>query len=361
MNAKDFWNEGYRPFFPAMALLGLGGLLGWSVALRGGFALSPLAHGAFLVWGVFGTGVLGFLFTAYPRQNGATPPGRWFLLAALGLQVAAAIAAWAGPLGAPGAVLGALPWAVAMVWAGRIAARALRSKWDGTTAAVPVVLALGALGAALFHAGDARLGLDLGVHGLLIAVALAVLDRVLPFFCSKAVPGYDGLRRPHFAPLLLVAVLLRVGLRELPQVGDVAILAVLARQWLGWRPWPAMKVPMLGVLHLGLAWIFAGYGFEAWMGPTGRVIATHMWLVGGMATLLFGFSLRVARGHAGQPVRLGVDGSVMLGLIQLAVGLRVGFGLAGVGWPALAWPAAFLAAAFGLWLVRVGPLVLRKA
>lgn len=358
MKPGVFWNEAYRQFFPVMALAGAAGLVGWAVALRGGLSLSPLAHGAYLIWGVFGTGVLGFLFTAYPRQNEAPPPGRAALVAALLAQLAAAGAAWHGPLGVTGAIVGALPWLGALLWALPIATASLRRRWDDTTAAVPAALAMGGLGAAIFHAGDPRLGLDLGLHGLLVAVALAVLDRVLPFFCSKAVPGYDGFRRPRFAPLLLGAVLLRVGLRDHPAVGDVAMLAVLARQISGWRPWPAMRTPMIGVLYLGLAWIAAGYALDLAMGPPGRALATHAWMVGGLGTLLFGVSMRVARGHAGLPIQMGADGAALLALVQLAAILRLA--LAPLGWPALAIPAGALALAFAGWLARLGPLMLRK-
>ncbi len=144
---------------------------------------------------------------------------------------------------------------------------------------------------------------------------------------------------------------------EQPHLGDVALLALVIRQWLGWRPWPASRVPMIGAIHLGVAWVVAGYALSlASVGPPS--LPYHCWLLGGMGTFWAALSLRVCRGHGGLPIVMGRDGAAIVGLVQLATITRV----AGAFWPS---PWHFTAAglllggAFATWLWRIAPLVRR--
>jgi uncharacterized protein involved in response to NO len=181
------------------------------------------------------------------------------------------------------------------------------------------------------------------------------------------VPGYDGRRLPGFLPALLLTLGARIALRAVPAgaaLADLAAAAVLARQLWGWRPWPAVRQPLIGVLHLGVAWILAGLLLDAalvWQGGPAGLLARHLWTLGGLLTLVVGISVRVVRGHGGGALVLGVDGAVVTGLVQLAVLLRAGLPLVGVQAPTLVYggAAGALALALLLWLVRLGPGVLR--
>ncbi len=124
---------------------------------------------------------------------------------------------------------------------------------------------------------------------------------------------------------------------------------------MGWRP------PLLGVLHLGIAWIVLGYGLDAarcLLWPLDAGALRHLWTVGGLGTLVAGISIRVTRGHGGQPLALGKAGAAVVLLIQLAALSRGLLPLTGLPQTAL-YPVAGLglAAAMLLWLGALGPAV----
>ncbi len=341
--------ESWRTYVPAAATLAVLGLGAWAGQLAGApLGIVPAEHGAFMLWGVLGTGVMGFLYTAYAKQNDATLPGPLWLHGTLTLQGVGAL----GLLG--GAPALALPaWALLLGWCLRVAVPSLRRRWDDTTAAVPAVILAAIVGLAV-HTTEAApvggLGPRIAVHGWLVPLALAVLDRVLPFFSSRVTPGYAGGRAPWFlGPLVAVSW---VGLLPLPGAAwaPVGLLGLLARQWWAWRPWPAARTPMILVLHLGVAWFAVGWGL-AWAGASASVV-THALVLGGLGSLLLAISMRVVRGHGGLPLELGFAGVGIVVLGHTATVLRL------LGVP-LTWAAAALIAAFALWLVRFAGTCLR--
>lgn len=351
--------DGYRPFFPLAALLGAVVATGWGLMLAGRVpAWAPSMHAVAWIWGVYGGAVQGFLLTAYPRQNGATPPSSraiaaWSLLHA-GVWILALLGSAGLPVATVATTLGGASWAALTIWAVRVAVPSLRRGWDGTTFAVPVVLLAATIGWVVVRLGDPTRGLAVGLWLFLVPLALALLDRVLPFFSSKAVEGYDGRRRPHFAIILLGLGLVRVFVPTsgLPALG---MGALLAWQWSGWRL--RLRVPMIAVLHLSLAWIVAGF-VTGGLGLGPPSLGTHLVTVGGLGTLLLGISMRVTLGHGGQAVTLLPAGAVTIVLVQVAALLRLGGAL---GWAGLLpWAAAAFAAAFVVWLWRFGPLALRQ-
>lgn len=364
MPTGPLWREGYRPFFLVFPLAGLGALGLWIWSLAGGPPARPVDHAALMIWGVLGSAVLGFLLTAYPRQNDATPPTARALAWALGAQLAllgAMLGSWLGlPLGGLATALGASIWGGATVWAARIAAPSLRRKRDATTAAVPFALLAGLVGWLLTRLGqDPRQGVALGLHPFLIGVALSLLDRLLPFFASKVVKGYDGVRKPFFTgPLLALLALRALGYGPL-WLWDVGVLALLARQAAGWRAHRVLRAPMVAVLVLGVAWIAAGYAVDAALGQS--PLATHLWTVGGLTTLVLGIATRVTRGHGGLPVALDGWGLAALLLVQAAALLRAALP-AVIPLPSalqLHGSAALLGLALLLWWIRHAPLLRR--
>ncbi len=364
MSAPSLWKEGHRPFFLVFPGLGVLALGAWAWALEGGLAVRPVDHAALMIWGVLGSAVLGFLLTAYPRQNEATPPTRGALAVALVGQLGlagSALGSWLGlPLGGLATLLGALVWGGMTLWAARIAWASLRRRWDDTTAAVPVALALGLVGWLLARQGsDPRLGVALGLHGFLIGLALALLDRLLPFFASKAISGYAGQRGTWFVgPLLGALALPALGLGP-AAVWDLVVLVLLARQLVRWRADQCLRTPLIAVLLLGVGWLVLGYGADA-LGGQGP-LATHLWTIGGLCTLVLGIATRVTRGHAGLPLALDGWAAAAIGLVQVAVLLRAVLPAAlGLGGAApLVGAAAILGAALAIWLARHAPMLFR--
>ncbi len=357
--------EAWRAFFPAGAALAGVGAAAWALRLWGvGPPISPIEHGALMIFGVLGAFVQGFLLTAYPRQNQASPPTRARIGLVWLLHVIAATSTLLGGGLSQGvrAILLASPWLVTLAWALPIARVSLARSWDGTTFAVPCALAALSLSAMLFPSYGS-VALAGAVHGGLVVLALAILDRVLPFFCQRPVPGYTGRRLPGFIPLL---VALSAGRALLPIAGDSAIgLAVLdvmlvglvLRQVRGWAPWPAIKVPMLGALYLGVAWMIVAWLLDA-LSVLGLVSAgsapLHTLMLGGLGTLVVAIATRVARGHSNLPIEAGLGGGVALVLVQAATVLRLRAALLGGAASDFGMAALLFALAFGWWFMLVG-------
>lgn len=239
----------------------------------------------------------------------------------------------------------AAPWVATLLWSIGVAKPALGRRWDDTTAAVPVVLGAGLCGAVLRNN-------DIGMHILLVPMALAVLDRVLPFFSSKVVTGYSGRRLPWFLGMLLFLSLLKLFV----PVAGLALVALLARQVWGWQPWPAIKTPMIAVIYVGLLWIGTAWLAEG-LGAS-RTLVLHALGVGGMGSLFLGISMRVARGHSGLPIVLGRAGLAILMLAQLAALLRLWAPVAGYSGLYVG-SAGLLGLAFLVWLLRFVPVAAR--
>lgn len=346
--------EGYRLFFPWAALLGLASIGAWAHGLGGGsLPFVPAQHAALLIFGAWGALILGFLMTAFPRQSGGPMPKGWQIVGMLALHAISLAAVLLPSNGVGRAVVIAAPWALATLGAARLALPALGRGFDGTTAGVPAGVAAATVAAFAFGLGETALALRLATHGFLVYVALVMLDRILPFFTARALAGSDPQRRPGFAAALGAATLLRVAVPEHPYLGDIALLGLVLRQWLGWRPWPSSRLPMIGGIHLGVAWIVAGYVVDlVGVGPPS--LPMHFWLLGGLGSFWAALSIRVTRGHGGLPILMRWDGALILGLVQLAAVLRIGAAFV---------PSLFVAAgtalslAFFAWLLRFAPLV----
>lgn len=359
------WSEPYRPFFLLAMGAGALALVLWAARLAGWVAapMAALDHGLLMGPGVLGGAVLGFLLTAYPKQNGRPPLSTGALQLAVGawsLQMLGLLATpWLPPARTVAIGVGALLWLAVWGWSLWVALPSLRRKWDPTTAAVPLVVAAGLVGQLVMAKGsEPALGRALVVHGFVLPLAVMLLDRLLPFFSGKRIAGYSGRRAPGLLPLLTLGVVLRIsGTQVAALLAPGALLMGAACAWaiVNWRADQGLRAPLVGVLHLGMAWLVAGLLWEgagALQGATPPA-ALHAITVGGLATLVAGISVRVARGHAGHPLILGTSGAVVIGLIQTAALVRV-FGGAAL----LPVAALTLAAAFIAWLVGLGPKAL---
>ncbi|MFT5679881.1 MAG: hypothetical protein ACI8RZ_000786 [Myxococcota bacterium] len=364
VSIEKLWSEPYRLLFPITALTGAAGCIGWLSALSGhGPTITPSQHGLLMLVGVIGAAVIGFLTTAYPRQNqGAVLGARGALLvtttqvAVIGLLVGGW---WTPVLQSTGLALGVLLWAGLSIWSLTIAVPSLRRKPDPTTAGVPAVLLVGAVGIGLCGWWP-MIGLSVLLLGALMPLAILLLDRLVPFF-SRRIPGYSGGRRAGLLAGLAVGTLLRLlaGEADWSAGASLGLAAILLRQWWGWQPTKGARVPMLAVLHLGMVWLIVGHLVDAALGLRS---ALHFWTLG-LLTLILGIAIRVMRGHGGESLRLGGDGVLLVGLVQLALIGRAVLPLLGVTDSGLIWlgPAALLGAAFALWGVLFGPLVARMS
>jgi uncharacterized protein involved in response to NO len=316
---------GFRPFFLAAGLAGVGLTLEWLVILHGGLAapawLDPfLWHGHEMLFGLVHAAIAGFLLTSVPVWTG-TPPVR-------GARLAGLVGLWLLGRGAM-ALAGALP-------AAAVAALDLAfpvALWMAV--GTPILRAratrqLGILGALLgLIAANAASHLDaMGVvpgagraalHAASVFVALLILvigGRITPAFTRNAMqragvppavqmrPWLDRLALGAAVALAVVEV--STAPRGLAS-GLLAGLAALgtAGRMVGWQTRWALRDPLLASLHAGLAWVAVGFGAIAAAdlgAPLPRTVALHALTAGAMGTMILAVMTRVPLGHTGRPL-----------------------------------------------------------
>lgn len=352
----------------------------WDVPVWPLLTLLPaaMAHALLMAGGVFPWFIFGFILTAGPRWQGAgdlaqadfLPP---FLLLAIGWTLV-----WIAVL-RPGALLPGL----ALVLAGwllvaRILIRIALRPATGREHIAYVALAAcaGAAGIAAFAAMAAsgnlawgRLGLALVIWGFLLPVFVTVAHRMLPFFTSAVVRGYEA-RRPAWALRTLIVASLAHGILAFAEwpgwlwLADLpAAIAAASLSWAWWQR-GAAGVRMVLVLHVAFAWLapaFALFALQSlapgWLGQA----PMHALALGFFSSMMIGMVSRVTRGHSGRPVQ--ADGAMWATfcMMQGAALLRL-FGelpLPGVGVVLIWLSSVAWIGAIAVWGVAYAPLLWR--
>ncbi|MBN3006638.1 NnrS family protein [Chromobacterium alkanivorans] len=335
---------------------------------------SSLAHGFLMLFGFFPLFMTGFLFTAGPRWLGVEPPGRLIFVGVPALMVVGLL------LWLTGLWLG-LAWTLAghimytLGFSGlalTFACLLLASPQPDRRHACAVLAALfcGALALLagaywlIFQDGQAWLWMrNLALWGFLLPVFLSVSHRMLPFFSANALPQYQPWR-PGWLLAALLAGSLGHGLLDgfgLPSWPLDAAMAVLLTyvSW-RWRLAAALRVRLLGMLHLAFAWLPVGFGLYAlngWLAsPRLALAALHALTVGFFLTMMIAFVSRVTLGHSGQALQAGPGlwrlylAAHWLALTRVATEMLPGvwsgwlYGAAAIGWllTLAAWGRAFL-------------------
>ncbi|MBU0752098.1 MAG: NnrS family protein [Gammaproteobacteria bacterium] len=390
--SAPFFSAPHRVMFLGGAIQALIAILTWGIDLAARQAglwqapqwplPAPWWHALTMLYGVFPFFIFGFILTAGPRWQGAPDtPSRVFVPAFLGMAAGWALI-WLSPLLAallvPGLALVMAGWGVALVWLWQVGNRPDRDRLHIRVVAAGVALGVAGMAAlAAFALGAearwARLGIELGLWGVLLPIFVTVAHRMLPFFTSAVVPNYAVYRADWTLQVMVAASLLHgvlswldmpawTWLADLPAAG---VAVHLSRRW---RLRDSLGQRMVAVLHIAFAWValaFALFAVGSLMSLAGRdalgLVPLHALTLGFFASMLIGMATRVTLGHSGLPVR---DDGVMwpaFWAMQAAALLRILAELAG---PAAAWlslPAALLwAGAFAVWTWRHGPKFLRR-
>ena len=158
----------------------------------------------------------------------------------------------------------------------------------------------------------AKPGLNLAVY--LVVLLIAILGgRVIPFFTERGIAGATTRQWKvvEYLSLGSLVVLLVLDLAYASPLA-VAVFAVLAAvghgiRLFGWYQKQVWSVPLLWVLHLGYAWLVAGFLFKALSaaGLASPALAIHAFTAGGIGTVTLGMMARVALGHTGRALRVG--------------------------------------------------------
>jgi uncharacterized protein involved in response to NO len=369
---------GFRPFFLGAALWSLAALTLWIAALAGGWSLpsafDPLTwHGHEMVFGYVAAVIAGFLLTAIPNWTGRLPVRGSMLGLLFGVwlagRAAVAVSALIGPLAAA-----VIDVSFLVVFCGLVAREILVGRnWRN----LPVVAIVGGLAGAnlLVHlefldlAATATLGLRLGIAVVLVLITL-IGGRIVPSFTRNWLKkrGAGALPAP-FGHLdrLAIAITLATALAWVaaPDSRATAIAGLLAAavhavRLARWRGRRSLAEPLVWVLHLGYAWLVAGFALLGLsllgLGPP-PTAALHALTAGAMGTMTLAVMTRASLGHSGRPLTAGPGTTAIYGLVTAAALLRVaaplqgGASLAVTGLAAACWIGAF-----GLFVALYGPL-----
>ena len=128
--------------------------------------------------------------------------------------------------------------------------------------------------------------------------------------------------------------------------------------------WPALRQPILGILHIGYLWLPVGLLLNAFA-HQGLIwsprLALHALTMGAIGTITLAMLTRVARGHTGRPLHVHWVTVVGYFLVIAAAIIR----LVLPAWaPAYTFPSIVVAAilwtaGFAIYLVRYAPILLR--
>ena len=372
----------FRPMFLAAALWAIVALGLWLAQFLGYLQLptrfDPLAwHLHEMLFGFVLAAAAGFLLTAIPNWTGRLPVrgGPLAALAALWLLgraatlVSALLPAWL-------AVAADLAFPLVLF---AVAARevAVGRNWRNLPTLAPVAVLVAA--DLLMHLEalavpvPGGLGWRLGMAAPLLLIAV-IGGRIVPSFTrnwlakrkSPRLPAPQGLVDKAALGLLAPALLLWAALPGSPASAGLLLLAALAQAWRlsRWTGLATWAEPLLFILHLGYAWLAAGLALLGLSILTEAVppsAALHALTAGAITVMILAVMPRVTLGHTGRALTAGRTTLAAFLLINAAALARVG-----AAWlpefliELLALAAACWIAAFGLFLLVYGPMLLTR-
>jgi uncharacterized protein involved in response to NO len=378
--AKIWRTEPFRIFFPLGVLLGWLGIGHW-VLYTGGITTtySCVLHGSVQTQAFLMAFAVGFLMTAIPRRTQAAHPSAAEIVGAVCL-----LTITTGGAISDHRVLAQLAYGALFLLLLAFAVRRFRGRTGGRRppaafVLIPIAAMHGIAGAALNVAAAASdapdwaagLGRLLVEQGVFLCLAVGVGSLVLPLM-GGATPPADLGSSPleswkaaayGVAGLSIFASLLGEQFgwhRGGPLLRAAVVTASLGLGAKAWRP------PGKPGLHRGLVWV------AAWLLPLGlaasgvfpdyRVPALHITFVGGFSLLAFGVATHVTLAHLdlehvarGRPPAVAVLGVTLL----VAMLARVSADWSDTYFAHIGWASALWLAGSAVWLLFVGPKLLR--
>lgn len=368
------WQLGFRPFYLLAAGFAALSVPLWALQYAGwlgtGLWRGPAWHAHEMLFGYTLAVVVGFLLTAGRNWSGhPTPTGRSLQALALLWMAGRVMVLTPWPLAAL-LVNMAFPLAAAAGLAQALVPARNRRNYFFIGLLVALGLAQGAVHAALagWLQWPAALGLRVALD-LVLLIMTVMTGRVLPAFTNNGVPGAGAQRHAQVERAALGSVLLLIAadVAQLQGPAMAALLAIAATaqavRLALWRPWNALRNPLVWVLHVAWAWVVLHLVLRAlaqagWLADG---VATHALTAGAIGTLTVGMMTRTARGHTGRPLKADAADRWAYALVIAGAALRV-FGP--LLWPqaqgtlamlsGLAWAAgmAVYALHYGPWLCR---------
>lgn len=332
---------GFRPFFLLAAFFAIFLMAVWVPAFVGGFAFDTYYgqigwHSHEMIFGYAGGVIAGFLLTAARNWTGRPTPAGGLLAAIAGLWLLGRILPYFPGI-VPHGLIATVDLAFLPAVAVGIGMPLVRSGAGRNWIFLPLLAAFWAANC-LVHAELLGLAPNLARKGIFLGLNLIVLlivimgGRVIPFFTERGLAGAAMKRWPvieWLSPLSVILFLLaEFFLPDSLLSASFAVLAACANgvRLAGWYTPRYWRVPLLWVLHLGYAWIVAGFVLKAGaaLGAAPPQFTIHAFTVGAIGVLTLGMMARVSLGHTGRPLKVGLAMAMAFGLINLS-GVTRGF------------------------------------
>lgn len=332
---------GFRPFFLLAAFFAIFLMAVWVPAFVGGFAFDTYYgqigwHSHEMIFGYASGVIAGFLLTAARNWTGRPTPAGGLLAASAGLWLLGRILPYFPGI-VPHGLIATVDLAFLPAVAAGIGMPLVRSGEGRNWIFLPLLAAFWAANC-LVHAELLGLAPNLARKGIFLGLNLIVLlivimgGRVIPFFTERGLAGAAMKRWPvieWLSPLSVILFLLaEFFLPDSLLSASFAVLAACANgvRLAGWYTPRYWRVPLLWVLHLGYAWIVAGFVLKAGaaLGAAPPQFTIHAFTVGAIGVLTLGMMARVSLGHTGRPLKVGLAMAMAFGLINLS-GVTRGF------------------------------------
>lgn len=334
---------GFRPFFLLAGLMAATGLAVWLLALATGTlsADGPAPrwwHGHEMLFGFVSAAVAGFLLTAVPNWTGGK--------ALSGGPLIALVALWLAGRLAVNPIIPLPPVAALLVdaafypcLAAAVGPAIVRCGQRQNLLFPGLLLVLGvangldhALGAGWVQT-DVGQRLAVGVMALILAI---IGGRVVPAFTVNALRsrgvdvtpvGWSGLDTAALAAVVLLLLADVSGVGAGP-TGLIALATAVLHgaRLLRWHGHRVLDQPIVWVLHLGYAWLVAGFALKAAWLLAGTGTSTswlHALTAGAFSTMILGIMTRAALGHTGRPLEVSPTVVAAYGVLTAAALARV--------------------------------------
>lgn len=371
---------GFRPFFLGGAVWAAVSLLLWLGSLAGLLtfpaAVDPLAwHRHEMLFGFVGAVVAGFLLTAIPNWTGRLPIAGWPLALLVLLWLAGRLALLAsGTVGLPAAAVIDVAFLIALAVIGAQEVIAARNRNLPVVGAVLIL----ALASALDHlamAGmlqDPLAGVRLGIGTVTLLIAL-IGGRIIPSFTrnwlvkqgrKQGLPTQPGPFDRAAIAATAAALLMWVILPSLSVTGLLLLFAGVLQllRLLRWQGQRTLADRLVLMLHLAFLWVPVGLlllGASILSAAVPQSAAIHAMTAGAMASMILAVMTRATLGHTGRELRADGATQAIYALITLAAMTRVAAPFLAESYTELMRGSGLLwLAAFGLFLLRYGPILL---
>jgi uncharacterized protein involved in response to NO len=380
LSGPALFSYGFRPFFLFGAAWAAAAVALWLPLLFGDIrlptAFSPIDwHVHEMLYGYLAAVVAGFLLTAIPNWTGrfplaGTPLVLLVLLWCAG-RVAVLLSADLGPV-----LVAAIDCGFLVVFAAVCMREIVAGKNWGNLRVV-AVLAVLAAGNILFHVevtmrGAATYGGRVGIAAA-IAMIMVMGGRIVPSFTRNWLVRENPGRLPQPIATFDVAAIavsiaafaLWVLLPAVVVTGAALAIAgalqvVRLARWAGDRTW---RDPLVLILHVGYAFVPVGFLLLAasvfWPHVIPMSAGVHAFTAGAIGTMTLAVMTRATLGHTGHPLAATAGTQVIYGLVVVAALARIAASMVPSPFALLHIAAVAWIAAFGLFALIYGPMLLR--